>query len=122
MKISFLRGPLHLAWEFKDQQFGIEDAGVDQSNVIPEIMILHQNYPNPFNPVTNITFMVETYGYASIRIYDIKGRLVETLVEEQLPSGEYEVHWDASDLPSGVYFIRLTGSNKSITKKAVLLK
>ena len=114
--------PLHLAWEFKDQQFGIEDAGVDQSNVIPEIMILHQNYPNPFNPVTNITFMVDTYGYASIRIYDIKGRLVETLVEEQLPSGQYEVHWDASDLPSGVYLIRLTGSNKSITKKAVLLK
>jgi flagellar hook assembly protein FlgD len=66
--------------------------------------------------------MVDTYGYASIRIYDIKGRLVETLVEEQLPSGQYEVHWDASDLPSGVYLIRLTGSNKSITKKAVLLK
>ena len=91
-------------------------------DLIPEAFALHQNYPNPFNPVTNITFMVDTYGYASIRIYDIKGRLVETLVEEQLPSGQYEVHWDASDLPSGVYFIRLTGSNKSITKKAVLLK
>jgi len=91
-------------------------------DLIPEAFALHQNYPNPFNPVTNITFMVDTYGYASIRIYDIKGRLVETLVEEQLPSGQYEVHWDASDLPSGVYLIRLTGSNKSITKKAVLLK
>jgi len=120
--------PLHLAWEFKDQQFGLEDAGVHQPAVLPSVMVLEQNYPNPFNPVTNIRFTIETHGFASLQVFDITGRLVTTLVDEQLPIGQHEAVWDGSDVSSGVYLIRLSFGNPpaayltQLTKKMVLLK
>lgn len=120
--------PLHLAWEFKDQQFGLEDAGVHQPAVLPSVMVLEQNYPNPFNPVTNIRFTIETHGFASLQVFDITGRLVTTLVHEQLPIGQHEAVWDGSDVSSGVYLIRLSFGNRpaayltQLTKKMVLLK
>lgn len=120
--------PLHLAWEFKDQQFGLEDAGVHQPAVLPSVMVLEQNYPNPFNPVTNIRFTIETHGFASLQVFDITGRLVTTLVHEQLPIGQHEAVWDGSDVSSGVYLIRLSFGNRPaaylthLTKKMVLLK
>ena len=120
--------PLHVSWEFKDQQFGLEDAGVDQPAVLPSVMVLEQNYPNPFNPVTNIRFTIETHGFASLQVFDITGRLVTTLVDEQLPIGQHEAVWDGSDVSSGVYLIRLSFGNQpaahltQLTKKMVLLK
>ena len=120
--------PLHLAWEFKDQQFGLEDAGVHQPAVLPSVMVLEQNYPNPFNPVTNIRFTIETHGFVSLQVFDITGRLVTTLVDEQLPIGQHEAVWDGSDVSSGVYLIRLSFGNPpaayltQLTKKMVLLK
>jgi len=125
--------PLHLAWEFKDQQFGLEDAGVDPSDEIPSTMVLEQNYPNPFNPVTTIRYETHHTSDVNLEIYDVLGRKVEELVSGRVVSGsstppaggyegQVEVVWNASGLPSGVYFIKLTSSNKSLTKKAVLLK
>ena len=86
------------------------------------------NYPNPFNPTTNIKFDLSQSGFAKLVIYDILGREVNTLVSENVKAGEYQISFDASNLPSGVYFYRLTvtnGQTTSIwtaTKKLILVK
>lgn len=77
------------------------------STIIPEKYTLYQNYPNPFNPTTKIKFDVQARGETNLVIYDALGRQVENLVHEELKSGTYEVKWDASDFPSGIYFYRL---------------
>lgn len=90
--------------------------------MLPSGLILHQNYPNPFNPSTTIRFSVETHGDASLQIYDITGRLVETFEVGELVAGEYKVVWDASEYPSGVYFVRLAAGETRQTRKMLLLK
>lgn len=95
------------------------------SNEVPSVYSLYQNYPNPFNPNTKIKFdipAVETIHELSLRIYDILGREVAVLVDEQLKPGSYEVEWDASNYPSGVYIYRLKTGSFSETKKMILLK
>jgi hypothetical protein len=88
----------------------------------PFSFTLFQNYPNPFNPTTEIKFSVETYGYTSLRVYDLLGREVVTLVSEALPVGTYTRQWDAAYMPSGVYFYRLQAGSHTQTKKLVLLR
>lgn len=87
---------------------------------------LYQNYPNPFNPSTKIKFSLPKGSYAKLFVYDILGREVAKLVNEQLKPGSYEVEWDGSNNPSGVYFYRLTtedaSSPLSFTKKMILVK
>jgi photosystem II stability/assembly factor-like uncharacterized protein len=106
------------------------------SSEIPNQFSLSQNYPNPFNPTTRIKFAIPTPlsppfgkggrtqsgGFVRITIYDILGREVAVLVNEQLNPGTYEVTWDASDFPSGVYFYQLSTQEYSVTKKMVLIK
>jgi len=80
------------------------------------------NYPNPFNPTTTIQFAVSTMTIASLGIYDISGKLVETLVRGDFEAGEHEVIWNAVNHSSGIYFVELTsGKNRSV-QKLVLLK
>ena len=93
-----------------------------RSTLTPEHFALQQNYPNPFNPTTTIEFSVETQSIASLQIYDIKGRLVETLVSGKLVSGSHSVEWDASNVSSGVYIYKLTTPFGQQTKKLILLK
>jgi photosystem II stability/assembly factor-like uncharacterized protein len=83
---------------------------------------LSQNYPNPFNPVTNISFQLSSESFVSLKIFDILGRGVETLVSEKLPSGHYTRQWNAESVPSGVYFYCLKSGNQMETKKLILLK
>jgi photosystem II stability/assembly factor-like uncharacterized protein len=97
---------------------GIED----DHPVKPNSFHLSDNYPNPFNPVTNISFTVGMYNYTSLRIYDLLGREVATLVSENLPAGNYTMQWNAAGLPSGVYFYRLQAGIFAETKKLLLLK
>jgi photosystem II stability/assembly factor-like uncharacterized protein len=96
------------------------------SNFIAEVFSLKQNYPNPFNPVTKIRFDVaagtEYIEPVQIIVYDISGREVTILVNEQLKPGEYEVEWDASNYPSGVYFYTLSADMYKMTKKMMLIK
>jgi hypothetical protein len=80
------------------------------------------NYPNPFNPSTTIRFSVESRHATSLRVYDITGRLVETLVDSKLQAGEYEVVWNASNQPSGVYLVRMTTPKSVHTQKVLLMK
>jgi len=97
------------------------------SSQIPSHFSLSQNYPNPFNPVTKIkfdlpAFVETTRGVVSLKIHDILGREVAVLVNEQLRPGSYEVDWDASAFPSGVYFYTITSGSFKETRKMVLLK
>jgi hypothetical protein len=91
--------------------------------------ILAQNYPNPFNPTTKIGFQIanlpsgkQGFGFASLKVYDVLGREVATLVNEEKPAGEYEVGFDASHLSSGIYFYKLIADNFSSIKKMILIK
>ncbi|MCI0448278.1 MAG: T9SS type A sorting domain-containing protein [Chlorobi bacterium] len=92
------------------------------SNEIPKEYSLSQNYPNPFNPVTNVKFQIPKSGFVELKIYDALGREVTTLVNEQLNPGTYEIDWNASNYPSGVYYYKLVARNFSETKKMVLIK
>ncbi|MBN8584208.1 MAG: T9SS type A sorting domain-containing protein [Ignavibacteria bacterium] len=97
--------------------------GITQlSNEIPQRFRLEQNYHNPFNPVTNIKLQIASKVFVSLKLYDITGREVKTLVNEELQAGIYNVDLDASSMTSGVYFYRLVTKDFSDTKKMILLK
>jgi N-acetylmuramoyl-L-alanine amidase len=96
-------------------------VSVDQEPVIPTFR-LAQNYPNPFNPATNFEFRIATSELVTLRIFDVLGREVATLVNEVCPAGMYRVRWDASSLPSGVYVYCLRAGDFVQTKKLILAK
>jgi photosystem II stability/assembly factor-like uncharacterized protein len=94
------------------------------SSEVPGGFSLSQNYPNPFNPVTKITFTISGSSVAQtfLSVYDALGREVSGLVNHQMQPGTYEVSWDASAYPSGIYYYRLESGNFTETKKMVLIK
>jgi len=92
------------------------------STEIPSSFSLSQNYPNPFNPLTNIKFELPKSNYVTLKIYDALGREIATLINEQLAPGTYEVDWNGSNYPSGVYFYRLMTDNFNETKKMLMIK
>lgn len=83
---------------------------------------LEQNYPNPFNPKTNIRFRIPDFRFVSLKVYDILGNNVATLMNDYLSAGEYKVEFNARELPSGIYFYQLIAGNYLETKKMLLLK
>jgi hypothetical protein len=88
----------------------------------PTTTQLIQNYPNPFNPTTNFQFSIAHAGFVSLKVFDLLGREVATLVSEDLPAGNHVHQWNASAIPSGVYFYRLQSGLFVETKKFVLQK
>jgi len=98
-------------------------TGVEnQHSGIPTEYSLGQNYPNPFNPTTVISYQLPVVSNVTLRVYDVLGREVETLVNERQTAGNYSVTIDARDLPSGLYFYRLQAGSYTATKKLLLLK
>jgi Tol biopolymer transport system component len=89
---------------------------------VPDGFVLHQNYPNPFNPGTNLEFRVSSLRFVTLRIFDVLGKEVATLVNEVRAAGAYTVRWDASSLPSGVYYYRLEAGGFVDSKKMLLMK
>jgi len=89
---------------------------------LPKRYILSQNYPNPFNPSTKIKYTVPHSSNIVIKVFDILGSEIETLVNEEKPVGTYELTWYVGNLPSGVYFYQLRAGSSVETKKMVLLK
>ncbi|MBN2280362.1 MAG: T9SS type A sorting domain-containing protein [Candidatus Marinimicrobia bacterium] len=83
---------------------------------------LRQNYPNPFNPTTVIEYQIPKNSAVSLKIFDVSGKLVETLVNENQPGGTYKIQWDASHFPSGIYFYKLVTEGHSGTHKMILMK
>ena len=92
------------------------------SNEIPKEFNLFHNFPNPFNPSTQIKFDIPKTSYVILKIFDITGKESANLVNEELKAGKYSVDWNASDLPSGVYFYKIKSGNFTATKKMILLK
>lgn len=88
----------------------------------PSGFSLQQNYPNPFNPLTIINYQLAINNFVSLRVYDVLGNEVATLVNERKPAGEYSVTWDGDGLPSGVYLYQLQSGNFVQTKKMLLLR
>ena len=88
----------------------------------PSIFRLFQNYPNPFNPSTKIKYSIPKAENVTLKIYDILGRQIKTLVNEEKPAGKYSVEFNGSSLPSGVYFYQIKAGNYIKTKKMLLLK
>jgi hypothetical protein len=83
---------------------------------------LSQNYPNPFNPVTKINYTIPEACFVSIRLYDILGCELDILINEEKIPGYYEIEFDGSNLPSGVYFYRIQTGNFTDIKKLILIK
>lgn len=94
----------------------------DLSNELPSSIELKQNYPNPFNPVTTIGYSLDKLGKVSIKVYDITGRLVSVLVDENKSAGQFNVTWDATAYSSGVYFYKLEALGVTVSKSLTLIK
>jgi hypothetical protein len=92
------------------------------SKKISNNYILDQNYPNPFNPTTSINYQLPITGHVTLKVYDILGREIATLVNKTLSKGSHNVNWNATNLTSGVYFYQLRAGNYISTKKMLLLK
>lgn len=94
----------------------------EKTSPLPAEYSLSQNYPNPFNPTTNIGYALPITSFVSLKVYDVLGRLVKTLVEERQTAGVHSVIFDGNSLSSGVYFYRITAGNFIQTKHLLLLK
>ena len=97
-------------------------AIINETNV-PAQFTLMQNYPNPFNPFTRLEFGISKFGFVALKVYDLLGNEVKTLVKEDKPAGNYETEFDGTDMPSGIYFYSLLIDGNVIdTKRMILLK
>jgi len=101
---------------------GEENDNLILNSATPKNYQLSQNFPNPFNPVTKINFALPKQGFVSLKIYDITGREVQTLVSEVKQAGYYSVDFNGSSLSSGVYFYRIQSNNFVSVKRMVLIK
>ncbi len=90
--------------------------------VVPTEFALEQNYPNPFNPSTKIEFSIAKAGLYEIKVFNVLGQEVATIVNQDFSAGKYTFNFDASNLTSGIYFYKLVGNNVNMTKKMMLLK
>jgi len=102
------------SYEYSDEVF------VD--NPAPTDFVLEQNHPNPFNPTTKIKYQIPELSFVTLKVYDVLGNEVATLVDEELPAGEYEVEFEGRGLSSGLYFYKLSAGNFIETKKMILMK
>ena len=97
-------------------------TSVNNETVTPAEFALLQNYPNPFNPHTNIKFQIKNPGFTTLKVYNVLGNEVASLVSDNLSAGSYEINFNASRLSSGVYFYSLTSGNSKQTNKMILLR
>ncbi len=105
-----------------DGQFKYSNTVEVVVNSIPKSYALKQNYPNPFNPTTKIGFQVPKLEFVSLKVYDVLGNEVVTLLNEKKSAGTYEINFDASSLSSGVYYYQVKAGNFVQTKKMIVLK
>jgi photosystem II stability/assembly factor-like uncharacterized protein len=95
---------------------------VQNQSTIPESFKLYQNYPNPFNPTTKLSFIIGNSSFVTLKVYDVLGKEVATLVNEEKSSGKYSVNFNANNLASGIYFYKLQAGNFTKTMKMILMK
>jgi hypothetical protein len=112
------------AWTF-DDEYEVRNnnvSGINDVTGIPKEYSLSQNYPNPFNPSTIINYQITKKDNVSLKVFDILGKEIATLVNEEKPAGIYSVNFKASSIPSGVYFYQIRSGSYVVTKKMVLLR
>lgn len=131
--VSDGKGGVIAAWLDNRPNFGVYAGKVDsEGNVVtgilrendfvtPENLFLYQNYPNPFNPTTIIHYQLPIRTFVKINVYDLLGREITSLVNEEQSAGKHSISFDAQSLPSGIYFYRLTAGSQTITKKMVII-
>lgn len=112
------QGPWSVVWNFRTGLVGLNQT----ENEIPVQYRLYNNYPNPFNPATKIKFDIPEQSFTKILIYDINGKEISMPVNEQLNPGSYDAVFDASKLPSGVYFYKIISGSYTDVKKMILVK
>jgi len=93
-----------------------------QEEQIPSTFTLHQNYPNPFNPITIIRYDLPEDSWVTLKVYNILGHAIIVIIDEMQEAGYKSVKLDASGLPSGLYFYRLTAGNYFNVRKMILLR
>ena len=106
---------------FCDLLVTIDEGEYDQ-DLVPNKFELSQNFPNPFNPLTHISYALPTDEFVNLTVYNVLGKAITTLVNEQKHAGSYNISFNASELPSGVYFYKLIAGNYVSIKKMLLLK
>jgi hypothetical protein len=119
--VSLFKYYSQLAQEFYDSTFPIPVSANDEVQ-LPIKFELFQNYPNPFNPSTTIQYEIPELSLVTLKVYDVLGNEITTLVNEEKPAGNYEVEFDGNGLTSGIYFFRLQAGSFVETKKMLLIK
>lgn len=99
-----------------------ETTGINGNEILPEDFILHQNHPNPFNPSTVINYSIKNHCFVTLKVFDVLGRELRTLVKKEQSVGNYKVEFNASNLTSGIYFYRIQAGQFVVSKKMTLLK
>ena len=109
---------------FLDVNFYAGMVDISKDFIKPNQFLLFPAYPNPFNPVTTIGFdiPIESQNTTTLQLFDVNGRLIESLVNRVLQAGQHEIEWSASGMPSGVYFAELVSGNYRQVQKLVLMK
>ena len=92
------------------------------TEILPEEFSLNQNYPNPFNPTTNITYSLAEESFVSLKVFNVTGQLVSVLVQQKKQQGNYTTSFNATSLPSGVYYYRIEAGTFSKVGKMTLIK
>jgi photosystem II stability/assembly factor-like uncharacterized protein len=123
MTVHF-QGPAGVLWVgcHYSNVYSRTDAAVTGTDAPQLPFALNQNYPNPFNPSTTITFAIATDGRVGLNVYDVSGRLVATVMNENLKAGKHTVTFNADKLATGVYFYKLSTSSGEITRKMVIVR
>lgn len=134
--VDLSENAIHVAWEelingrwrvfYRRGVLLPTSASEQPGGTLPPFVTLDQNYPNPFNPTTAIRYQLPTAGIVSLSVYDVLGREIRALVSERMDAGTHEAVWDASGVPSGVYYYRLTladlrGTPFTQTKKMIII-
>jgi hypothetical protein len=96
--------------------------GQNDDATLPSDFALHPVYPNPFNPSATISFDIPDVSLVALNVYDVKGALVETLLQDHMKPGKHQYNWEPQGLSAGVYFMKLTTANKSFTQKVTYIK
>jgi hypothetical protein len=111
----------YTAWVNAGLLYDMTDVA-DRTTAVPEKFTLEQNYPNPFNPSTTVRFTIGSAQVVSLEVYDVLGRSVTSLVNGGLRAGTYSIRWDASGVPSGVYYCRMRAGSYAAVQKMILEK
>ena len=105
----------------QNSQYFVNNSPLETTE-LPSRVALYQNYPNPFNPTTNIAYDLPVDAFVTLKVYDIVGREVRTLVNSKVQAGHHATRFEAGNLSSGIYFYTLTTNDILITKKLTLIK